>query len=169
MRRQKNGKSRLNFFHRMVTMPICPDPDCEHNGKDLPESSFGHTPGGHLKTICKDCQSRRIKAGCQRRREYTEKNGEPYFYKERFVPAKRGFSRTKYVKNEFDFDTFEATESPCKRCKEHRNSFPGCMENCARLDAYQTHLTHVVSTANANPGECGFSYLNTTNEWTSRY
>jgi len=46
----------------------------------------------------------------------------------------------------YDFDEYQPTESPCKRCKRRANSFPDCIEGCVRLRAFQAALVGAVST-----------------------
>ena len=46
----------------------------------------------------------------------------------------------------YDFDEYQPTESPCKRCKRLANSFPDCMNGCHRLAVFQEALVGAVST-----------------------
>jgi hypothetical protein len=46
----------------------------------------------------------------------------------------------------YDFDEYQPTESPRKRCRRWANSFPDCIEGCGRLRAFQAALVGAVQT-----------------------
>ena len=46
----------------------------------------------------------------------------------------------------YDFDEYESTESPCKRCAKWAANFPDCIEGCRRLATFQAALVGAVST-----------------------
>ena len=46
----------------------------------------------------------------------------------------------------YDFDEYQPTESPRKRCRRWANSFPDCMNGCRRLATFQGALAGAVST-----------------------
>ena len=46
----------------------------------------------------------------------------------------------------YDFDEYQPTESPRKRCRRWASSFPDCMNGCHRLAVFQEALVGAVST-----------------------
>ncbi len=52
----------------------------------------------------------------------------------------------------FDFDSPMPVESPCKRCLKYSTKFPGCIERCKRLAAFQGALVGQVATSGDRSG-----------------